>query len=177
MATGETDITSTTSEEPAENHTSALEASPKKDQNVQNEADFKDVVSSTPLKKRSSKLELIASTSDEQLVEKRKRGRPRKKIRSSIANNANPDPENSTRLSLPAKSTADAIVAVQNEVKLTSTVPSRHLRASKSSSDGTGCRYISEFERFIKRQIQFEKDSEKDLPIRKRSRLRCETSL
>lgn len=160
--TGEADVTSTISDDP-DTDVNSIDCNKSACGDFvekQNEADFKDVVSSTPLKKRESVLELAGSS-----TEKKKRGRPRKvpyyRGKSAVRQLEKPK--------LPEKTATEVIVSVHNEVKLTSSVPTRHLRTSKSSSENS----MTEFEKFLKRQMQMEKD----LPIRKRSRLRCETDL
>lgn len=161
MCTGETDITSTTSDElEAETSNIPIASNALDSASValeQNEADFKDLVSSTPLKKRSSSLDAV-----DKPVEKRKRGRPRKSVEAKATIGA-PKP------AAVVKPVIDNTVQhIHNEVKLTSHVPTRHLRTNKSVGDGN-----SEFDKFLKRQLEFDKD----LPIRKRSRLRCESTL
>lgn len=157
ITTEETDITSTTSDD--------LNVSKRKDADSESvtatSADFKDLPSSTPLKKRRDS---DNSQTSSVVVEKKKRGRKRKKSR-KVQNEVKILPVRA------AKSLLDNSLTIQNEVKLTSTVPTRHLRAAKRTSDST-C--LSEFEKFLKRQ---QLDFENNLPIRKRSRARCETNL
>lgn len=129
--------------------------------------DFKDLPSSTPLKKpRDSTIEDsdVQQTSAVMLEKKKdKRGRKKKK---------NKRVQHEVKI-LPVRAAKNLInnsLTIQNEVKLTSTVPTRHLRTAKQTSENC----ISEFEKFLKRQqLEFENN----LPIRKRSRARCETTL
>lgn len=173
MTTGETDITSTTSDElePEASNVPKTTTSEAVDSTSlvpeQNEVEFQDLVSSTPLKKQSSLLDVAACGTLEKPTEKRKRGRPRKTVddkKTKTNKEANLSAPKSS--SLAAK--PDNTVHVHNEVKLTSHVPTRHLRMSKNAVDGN-----AESDKLLKRQLEFDKD----LPIRKRSRLRCESTL
>lgn len=155
--TEETDITSTTSDD--------LHVSKMKDVDTESvkgaTSDFKDLPSSTPLKKRrDSDISQVSNVT----VEKKKRGRKKKKKNRKLKDEMKILPVRS------AKSLLDNSMTMQNEVKLTSTVPTRHLRAAKRTSEAC----LSEFEKFLKRQqLEFENS----LPIRKRSRARCETTV
>lgn len=128
--------------------------------------DFQDLPSSTPLKKRreSTVDSDVAPQTSAVLVEKKKRGR-KKKIRGRKMKQ-----EVKVMPVRAAKSLVNNSLTIENEVKLTSTVPTRHLRATKRASETC----LNEFEKFLKRQ---QLDFENNLPIRKRSRARCETSL
>lgn len=161
--TEETDITSTTSDEvnvPKEKQAGGGGADPGRD----GEEEFKELPSSTPRKKRRESADTDGEIPPTKVVvvEKRKRGRPPKRTRKAKQ-------EAKTAVVESPKSLVDNAVTIQNEVKLTSTVPTRHLRAAKRTAESNR----TEFERFLKRQLDFENN----LPIRKRSRARCETNL
>lgn len=126
--------------------------------------DFKDLPSSTPLKKRrDSTVDSDVPQTSAVVVEKKKKGKKKKK-------NKKVQREVKVLPVRAAKNLLSNSLTIQNEVKLTSSVPTRHLRATKRTSEGC----LSDFEKFLKRQ---QIDFENNLPIRKRSRARYETTL
>lgn len=90
-------------------------------------------------------------------VDRKKKGRPKRKTR------------NTKRSSVErkSKSSVENTATVQKEVKLALSVPTRHLRTTKRISDP------SDLEKFLKKHLELENN----LPIRKRTRARCETTL
>lgn len=162
--TEKTDITSTRLDDVDTVKTKDLESESIKPEQATVTEDFKDLPSSTPLKKRrDSTVDSDVPQTSAVVVEKKKRGRKKKKNK-KVQHEVKVLPVRA------AKNLLNSSLTIQNEVKLTSTVPTRHLRAAKRTSESC----LSEFEKFLKRQ---QIDFENNLPIRKRSRARCETTL
>ncbi|XP_031349604.1 uncharacterized protein LOC116175568 isoform X2 [Photinus pyralis] len=102
------------------------------------------------------------STPEPVNCQKRKRGRPKKhslKKKMKLTHSTSKKALNYTAPSL-------LDVSLQNEVKLTSSIPSRHLRTRSNTKSLGGNRFLEQ-----------QNELEKVLPIRKRSRPRCELSL
>ncbi|KAK5644485.1 hypothetical protein RI129_005785 [Pyrocoelia pectoralis] len=92
---------------------------------------------------------------------KRKKGRPKKRSLKKVKLTHSNSKQN---LNYIAPNLLD--MPLQNEVKLSSSIPTRHLRTRSNAKS-----IVSK--RFLKQQNELEKD----LPIRKRSRPRCEVTL
>lgn len=168
LQTEETDITSTTLDDlnTAESKQAETESIKPDAPEELATGDFKDLPSSTPMKHRRDS---TAEESDDEpqtsavVAEKKKKGR--KKKNKKVQHEVKVLPVRAVKNLLNSTS-----LTIQNEVKLTPPMPTRQLRTAKRSSDGC----VSELEKFLKKQ---QLDFEKNLPIRKRSRARYETTL
>lgn len=177
-------MTSTTPDEGDSNHSAEInnEVQPGDDQYL----NLTESITSTPIKKKdlasfAHKLKDYESGVDPEAKQKPKSLSPNKRKRgvrqkpSVVVNSpkraklSNETSSEIVRKPKPNYATSNLLdIPAQNEVKLSSSVPSRHLRTTRSNVDTN-----LEFKRFLSRQSELEKD----LPIRKRSRPRCEASL
>lgn len=184
--TKETDVTSTTSDE---YDTSLQErllrekvAMSTQDLITSQEECSENNVTSTPLKTNMN--ELLEISQDETFKKeqngihrtKKRKGkskksmtsRPMKKIKLDLEDEISKIPPEFMKPQS-SLSLINNINCSQNEVILSSTIPTRHLRASK----GSDLSDIVPDSKFIKRHREYEKD----LPIRKRAMPRCQTSI
>ncbi|XP_018319115.1 uncharacterized protein LOC108732676 isoform X2 [Agrilus planipennis] len=190
--TKETDITSTTDDIVIEaemplkdirNQNNSCEEHPSKEKIISTkvylkpEDDFAEVhtMTSTPVKK-SQNPQIVEETGTEEETElphaetassvsnkRKRRVKLKKNMRASKKIKLEDNVKQKRNVSV---SNILSNISVQNEVKLSSTVPARHLRTTRNSLSN------STSDKFLKHQSELEKD----LPIRKRTRLRYEVS-